>query len=178
MFKKVFLSLLLVTLVAAKTDKNSKDSKLTPAGLCAGCQATVKELSRTLKHTTNEPINKRVPVLMSTVCKKENFKHYEITPSVIEEACKLIMKNNGTAIESTLVNYYNAKNRKHHSYLDIVQTICNEVTNSCPGGAGTTEEVPKQGGIVYNRETDDFDIIPGSNVKMIRPTKQSTHEEL
>ena len=49
------------------------------------------ELSRTLKHVTNDPINKRVPVLLSTVCKKENFKTYDITPSVIEETCNLMM---------------------------------------------------------------------------------------
>ena len=35
----------------------------------------------------------------------------------------------------------------------------------------------QEGGVVYNRETDSFDIIPGDNVKMVRPSKQ-THEEL
>ncbi|XP_048762150.1 uncharacterized protein LOC125670805 [Ostrea edulis] len=174
-FYKFFVYVIFLYLVSAKTA--DKETKLTPAGLCAGCQATVKELSRVLKHTTNDPISKRVPKLMSTVCKKENFKHYEITPSVIEESCKLMMKNNGTAIEATLVNYYNAKSRQGHSYLDIVQTICSEVTKSCPGGIDNFKDKPKQGGIVYNRETDTFDVIPGENVKMVRPSKQ-THEEL
>lgn len=88
-----------------------------------------------------------------------------------------MMKNNRTAIEATLVNYYNAKSRLDHSYLDIVQTICSEVTSFCPGGGGAATEVPKKGGVVYNRETDSFDVIPGENVKMVRPSKQ-THEEL
>lgn len=35
----------------------------------------------------------------------------------------------------------------------------------------------QKGGVVYNRETDSFDVIPGENVKMVRPSKQ-THEEL
>lgn len=37
--------------------------------------------------------------------------------------------------------------------------------------------VIQKGGVVYNRETDSFDVIPGENVKMVRPSKQ-THEEL
>lgn len=169
---------LVIAVTGSLAKETSKESKLTKEGICAGCQATVKELSRTLKHVTSEPISKRVPVLLSTVCRKENFKTYDITPSVIEETCKLMMKNNKTAIEATLVNYYNAKSRLDHSYLDIVQTICSEVTSFCPGGGGaTSEEVPKKGGVVYNRETDSFDVIPGENVKMVRPSKQ-THEEL
>ncbi|XP_078318748.1 uncharacterized protein LOC111119415 [Crassostrea virginica] len=178
----LFKAFMIVSILSAfdtvsSSKEDSKESKLTSAGLCAGCQATVKELSRTLKHVTNDPINKRVPVLLSTVCKKENFKTYDITPSVIEETCNLMMKNNKTAIEATLVNYYNAKSRKDHSYLDIVQTVCSDVTNFCPGGIEKPKASSKEGGVVYNRETDSFDIIPGDNVKMVRPSKQ-THEEL
>ncbi|XP_052687872.1 uncharacterized protein LOC128166624 [Crassostrea angulata] len=179
MLLKAFLSLVFLGIVVTGSfaKETSKESKLTKEGICAGCQATVKELSRTLKHVTSEPISQRVPVLLSTVCRKENFKTYDITPSVIEETCKLMMKNNRTAIEATLVNYYNAKSRLDHSYLDIVQTICSEVTSFCPGGGGAATEVPKKGGVVYNRETDSFDVIPGENVKMVRPSKQN-HEEL
>lgn len=55
----------------------------------------------------------------------------------------IVAENNRTAIEATLVNYYNAKSRLDHSYLDIVQTICSEVTSFCPGGGGAATEVPK-----------------------------------
>lgn len=54
-----------------------------------------------------------------------------------------VVENNGTAIEATLVNYYNAKSRQGHSYLDIVQTICSEVTKSCPGGIDNFKDKPK-----------------------------------
>lgn len=56
---------------------------------------------------------------------------------------QFVAENNRTAIEATLVNYYNAKSRLDHSYLDIVQTICSEVTSFCPGGGGAATEVPK-----------------------------------
>lgn len=58
---------------------------------------TITELSRTLKHVTSEPISQRVPVLLSTVCRKENFKTYDITPSVIEETCKLMMSKHNAS---------------------------------------------------------------------------------
>lgn len=72
-------------------------------------------MSRTLKHVTSEPISERVPVLLSTVCRKENFKTYDITPSVIEEACKLMMSKHNSIYQCKLTAYKDTKNFENFS---------------------------------------------------------------
>ncbi|OWF49579.1 uncharacterized protein LOC110451519 [Mizuhopecten yessoensis] len=139
---------------------------------CAGCKATVKELGRALQYHTSEKMEKRVSDLLGQVCDEERFLSYEYSVKKLVKACEHLVQNHQDDLVPLLRDYYSKKSRKGHSYLHIAHIVCNKETFACGGGEEEGEEDPKKGKVIYNDDTDDFDIHFGDNVKMVKPVRE------
>ncbi|XP_060071551.1 uncharacterized protein LOC132551431 [Ylistrum balloti] len=142
---------------------------------CVGCKATVKELSGRLQYHTSEKMEMRVRHALQAICHEDYFKSYEYSAKKLVKACEHLMDSHQQDLVYVLKDYYSKKSRKGHSYLHIAHIICNKETFACGGAVEEEEEKydPKKGKIVYNDDTDNFDIHFGKNVKMMKPVRES-----
>lgn len=155
------LSYLYLSCSSHKTEEVSEDA------LCAGCEATAKALSMHLSFNSKEVLEKEIPKVLRTICDEENYKETEFNPSKVRSACKQLLKKRKTDITNALINYY-SKKRQSQSYLDLSEKLCgDDVTGVCV--KPTEHGRPTEGKVIFNDETQEFEVIMGDNVRMPRP---------
>ncbi|KAK3091152.1 hypothetical protein FSP39_017546 [Pinctada imbricata] len=113
--------------------------------------------------------------MVKGICKEDNFKSLEYSPKQMKETCEYLLKNHRRVIEDGLINYYKEKDRKHLTYLDVVQQICSNRIKVCHGATDHIGD-HEDGKIVYNPDTEEFDVIPGKKVKIARPGRHISDE--
>ncbi|XP_069109278.1 uncharacterized protein [Argopecten irradians] len=169
----MYLLLALTTVLAVMAHEPLPEDLLKEM-YCIGCKATMNELQRVLQYHTSEKMEKRVRDGLQKVCHEDYFQKYEYNPKKLVKACKHLMNNHQEDLVPLLEEYFTKKSRKGHSYLHIAHIACNKETFACGSEDDHEhEEDNGDGKIVFNEDTENFDIHFGKKVKVMRPTSES-----
>ncbi|CAG2209482.1 unnamed protein product [Mytilus edulis] len=162
----VLNALLLFSSILLVASGNKKEEELSKDVVFAGCEAVSKELSKRLAYDSKQNLEKKVPTVLRTVCDEDNFKDTEFSPSKVRAACKQLLKKQKSDITTGLVEHY-SKRKQSGSYLDLLQKICIDVTGVCERDTETGK--PAEGRVIFNDESQEFEVIMGDNVRMPQP---------
>lgn len=171
---KFLVLVLCLSFVYSTISGSKKEEELPKDALCAGCEATVKELSRQLTFSSKQTLEKDVPKVLRTICDENNFKETEFSPAKVRAACTQLLKKQKTDITKALVDYYSKKTQSK-SYLDLSQKICTETTGVCD--RLTESGKPSEGRVIFNDETQSFEVIMGDNVRIPGPVKNKDDKD-
>lgn len=163
---KIQCFILCLIFIHVTSSDSKKEEELPKDVLCAGCEATIKEISRRLTYNTKPVLEKVVPKVLRTICDEDNFRETEFSPSKVRAACKQLLKKQKSDITKALVEYY-SKKKQSKSYLDLSQKVCSDTTGVC--SRLTEDGKPAEGRVIFNDETQEFEVIMGENVRMPQP---------
>ena len=68
-------------------------------------------------------------------------------------------------MEGALIEYYTEKDRRHLTYLDIMQQICSNRTRACPGGTHTDTKTEDKKVILFMYENMTMDLKSVGNIQ-------------
>jgi len=144
---------------------------------CSGCELTVKVLNNMLSHGTAN-MEKQVDQALANVCETERYSISEYNSERMVAVCEFMIKKHKEELRRELVEHY--KQSKKSTYLEFVQHICLDITRMCAGvshKAHQHHEDPNDTVLHFDRETHDFNVKPGKNVRIPKIVSE-LHEEL
>lgn len=156
----------------------ARPNDVDPHLYCAGCQATLKEISKKLSGTPAK--ESHVMEAMENICTPENFVSYEYSPPRSIRACRALMDEHEDAIEKAFTQ------RKQN----MEQYICYEISKACEGvdmsGKTQTSDIDLTGGAAIDGVKssglgDDIRVgnvnVGGDEIKVENMKVQSEPEE-
>ncbi|KAK7112612.1 uncharacterized protein [Littorina saxatilis] len=146
---------------------------------CIGCEMTMKVVVKSLTRAPKDQLDVLVPQTLRRICKPNHFDISEFSKDSLSDACKHLISEHRTSLEAALVGHYRRENPP--SYLDLVQKVCLDLTDACHGVTHDDHDhdpLKDDARVKFDRDSNDFIVLPGKNMKVAKPVLQSTHEEL
>ncbi|GFO04339.1 hypothetical protein PoB_003084400 [Plakobranchus ocellatus] len=141
---------------------------------CSGCEITVKVLDRMMR-SPSKSLGKHVDEVIASVCDEQRFQISEYKPSTMLKVCNFIKDYHGSELHAELMKYY--AHPKRSTYFEFGQHFCIDVLKMC---AAVSHKSTNEGNssLHFDSKTHDFLLKSGENVKVARPVREASHDEL
>ncbi|KAK7498496.1 hypothetical protein BaRGS_00010156 [Batillaria attramentaria] len=130
-----------------------------------------------LRRVARDQLDVTIAEVMDTVCVPDNFDITEYSKDTLSDACNHLISEHGSVLETILISHFGRSNRP--SYLDLVQQVCQDVTDACHGVSHDDHDhdpLKDDARVKLDRDTNEFVVLPGKNLKMPRPVAESRDE--
>lgn len=141
---------------------------------CAGCELTVKVLDRMMRNPSKS-LHEHVDDVVAAVCNEQRFKLSEYNPKTMLKVCNFIKEYHESELHAELMKYY--AHPKRSTYFEFGQHFCIDVLKMC---AAVSHKSKEQNDTVlhFDSKTHEFDIKQNQKIKLPRPVRDTSHDEL